>query len=290
MGDHARPIVRWPGGKRWLAPTMAEMFSVELEGAYYEPFLGGAAVFFALEPNRAHLSDANCHLIDFYQTCIRDPEKVVDAARRFRNCEVDYYRARDAKPRTEVGKAGRFLYLNKTCWGGVFRLNRRGEFNVPYGEPGRVICRKHEVMLASSKLANARIVCCDFEDSMRSAGSGDVVFADPPYTAKGQFNGFVRYNESLFSWADQLRLARVSAQARRRGAFVAVCGSYHRDILALYENWWVMTTERVSRVAKLLSSRKSVHECVMLSRKPRLKSISVERVTQGLIQSIPHCE
>lgn len=290
MGQSLRPIVRWPGGKSWIASELAEVLQRELTGTYFEPFVGGASVFLAMETDSAVLSDSNSQLIEFYQTSIEEPTKVIACARRHGNNEADYYLVRKSKPRTKVTRAGRFLYLNKTCWGGIFRLNRRGEFNVPYGEPGRIICRSREVERTAKAMQKAVLMCCDFESVIASAKKGDVVFSDPPYTAKGQFNGFIRYNESLFSWEDQIRLSLVARQARSRGAFVAVCGSYHRDVLSLYEGWWVAITPRKSRVSGSLASRSTVFECVLFSRKPKKPTFRVARVTKSLISGVPYSE
>lgn len=281
------PILKWPGGKRWLAPLLHELLKVELENYYYEPFLGGAAMYLAISPMNAVLSDTNEQLIDFYLVCSENAEEVVSRARQFSNQEDVYYRVRDSKPSSSIGKAARFLYLNKTCWGGVFRLNQKGEFNVPFGNSGRRLCKKKSVVASADKLKEATYWCCDFEEAFSDAGKGDVIFADPPYTSRGQFNGFVRYNEKLFSWRDQVRLSESAKSARKRGTFVAVCGSYHRDVLGLYENWWVIETQRASAVSRKLSSRKQVSECVVLSRKPRHQMTGIKRITKSLIRSIP---
>ncbi|SMP79531.1 DNA adenine methylase [Neorhodopirellula lusitana] len=282
------PILKWPGGKRWLSPFIAPVLARELTGTYCEPFLGGGATYLELKPPAALLSDSNAELIAFYRECIDTPEQVVAAVQRNSNEEDCYYRIRRSKPRTAVGKAAKFLFLNRTCWGGIYRLNQRGEFNVPFGDSGRQICCKSDVLAASSLFAAAELECCDFAKSIDRMQNGDVVFADPPYTSRGQFNGFVRYNERLFSWDDQQRLSDVSKSARKRGVFVAVCGSFHRDVLSLYENWWVLKTERHSNVARSTKSRKSVCECIVFSRKPVEPVAGLDRITGDFIASVPH--
>lgn len=286
----SEPILKWPGGKRWLTVDVCPIVQEELAGTYYEPFLGGAAMYLSLDADDAVLSDTNCQLIDFYKTCVQFPERVVDRARQFLNDENTYYRVRSSNPTSDIGKAARFFYLNKTCWGGIYRLNKHGDFNVPFGNSGRKICNKHMFVGASAKLGRAELKCCDFADALSLSVSGDVVFADPPYTSRGQFNGFVRYNEKLFSWADQVRLCESARSARRRGVFVAVCGALHRDILSLYENWWVLTITRCSSIARKRESRKLVSECVLFSRKPKIKFSKIQKVTQTFIQSIPFYE
>ncbi len=142
LADSVRPFLKWPGGKRWLAPWLAEIIRPELGGSYYEPFLGGGAVFLQLSPATAVLSDLNEDLITTLDTIRNYPERVVHAAWRFTNTKTCYERVRKMGPRTDIGAAARFLYLNRTCWGGIYRLNRKGEFNTPFGNSGRAICRK----------------------------------------------------------------------------------------------------------------------------------------------------
>lgn len=283
----AEPILKWPGGKRWLVPILSNLLAAELKSVYYEPFLGGASVYLSFLPQRAVLSDVNEQLISFYRTCVQDPTSVAKAARSHRCDAESYYRVRSSKPRTSATIAGRFLYLNKSCWGGVFRLNQSGEFNVPFGNSGRSVCTTESLLRFARQLSNAELLTCDFEQILDNATTGDVVFCDPPYTAKGQFNGFVRYNETLFSWQDQVRLSMASKSAKRRGAFVVVCGSYHREVLSLYQNWWTLEVKRVSRVARSPHSRKVVSECLIFSRKPKKSIEGIQRISPQLIASIP---
>ena len=137
---------------------------------------------------------------------------------------------------------------------------------------------------ADTRLQRATLVVRDFEETMSQANSGDVVYADPPYTTRGENNGFVRYNESLFSWGDQMRLAEASRAARRRGVFVAVSGLYHSDVLSLYPGWWVLTLSRESRVSRERKGRKKVHEALIVSRQPKyglkLDGASFRRIRQ----------
>ena len=262
------PLLKWPGGKRWLAPQLAPMLAAECQGRYFEPFLGGGAVFLALQPARAVLSDNNAELIESLDILRSRPEEVLERLWRLSNSADCYYNVRASRPTSEVGAAARFFYLNRTCWGGIYRLNRRGEFNVPFGDSGRVICRKRDLEENARSLGRAKLLCRDFESSMRQARTGDVIYADPPYTTKGQDNGFVRYNERLFAWKDQTRLAKAAQEATVRGAFVAVSGPWHEDIFGLYRGWWKVKLNRASNVAVDPAYRGHVQEAVFFSRKP----------------------
>ncbi len=288
---HISPFLKWPGGKRWISHEIARVIGPEIKqgSRYFEPFLGAGAVYLRLEPNDALLSDVNKELIRFIQICCCYPEEVVAATWRFSNTKECYYRVRASKPRNDVTWAARFLYLNRTCWGGVYRLNRQGEFNVPFGNSGRQICSKETVLDAINVFKCAEFASHDFEYSFSKARSGDAVYADPPYTSRGQYNGFIRYNESLFSWADQCRLAVTAKSARQRGVFVAISGVMHRDILALYKNWWLASLMRKTCVARKIDRRVVFNEVLLLSRRPRtaLKDIKLLRVTDETIASVP---
>lgn len=275
--QYRKPFLKWPGGKSWLAPHLVELIRGELTGTYIEPFLGSAAVFLRLSPRRAILSDCNAALIRALRTIRDHPHRVVDLAWRFSNTEDCYYRVRRMRPKTATGFAARFLFLNRTCWGGIYRLNRHGEFNVPFGNSGRRICHKGSLIAAATSFKKAALLSADFEDVVGKGVRGDVVYVDPPYTTRGQNNGFIRYNERLFSWADQVRLAAACKRAAKRGAFVIISGPWHRDILKLYPGWWAGKLARRSTVSRDVEGRKKVSEVLLFSRRPR---VSMERVCE----------
>ncbi|MCH8159914.1 MAG: Dam family site-specific DNA-(adenine-N6)-methyltransferase [Proteobacteria bacterium] len=264
-----KPFLKWPGGKRWIAPLLAKIIGGELQGTYFEPFTGAASVFLELKPKKAVLSDSNGRLVEFLKIVRRHPNKVVDATWRFSNNVDCYYRVRGSHPRTEIGRAARFLFLNRTCWGGVYRLNRSGDFNVPFGNSGRKICSRAHVQAVAKVLGAALLKTEDFEAVMSAARKGDVIYADPPYTSRGENNGFLRYNESLFSWKDQQRLAHAARKARRGGAFVAVSALHHKDVLSLYTGWWVLEVPRSSLISCDVDARQKITEVLIFSRLPR---------------------
>jgi DNA adenine methylase len=264
-----KPLLKWPGGKRWVAPFLARVLRPRLTGFYYEPFLGGGAVFLELKPERAVLSDINQELMHFVTTLRLDAERLVTAVWRYSNTAECYYSVRRARPRTAVGAAARFLYLNKTCWGGVYRLNTNGSFNTPFGDSHRVICRRKEAFEAAKAFSAARLECTDFENAVRLASVGDVVYCDPPYSFEGS-NGFIRYNERLFSKDDHQRLAKCSREASDRGASVAVSALDDEDCVELYPGWWRVDVSRSSRVSRKSSGRRVVNEVILLSWRPEV--------------------
>jgi len=213
------PFLKWAGGKRWL--THHPQFIIpKFRGRYIEPFVGSASVFFSLRPLRAVLSDANGELIDTYESVRDEPSKVVRNLRRhaLRHSQKYYYFVRDQfRPTSLAGKAARFLYLNRTCWNGLYRVNLQGKFNVPKGTKTSVLLENDDFDAASAALQSTQLIQSDFEPIVNSAMDGDLIYADPPYTVRHNVNGFVKYNEVLFSWNDQVRLHASLCRAQKRG-------------------------------------------------------------------------
>jgi DNA adenine methylase len=265
--EPVRPFLKWPGGKRWAAARISALVRPALSGTYYEPFLGGGALFFSLLPNKAVLGDLNAELIDTY-LAVRDcSREVLVALRKLRVSADDYYRVRASTPRTQVGRAARFLYLNRTAFGGIFRLNRDGQFNVPYGGGERtpaILWETDLLQRAALALKSASLRSGDFEDTIANVGEGDVVYCDPTYTVAHDNNGFRRYNEHNFTWADQERLAEAARHAAKRGATVLVSNAHHESVRRLYPTGRVLTFERASRVSAIPSKRRTVSEYVFL--------------------------
>lgn len=230
------PFLKWAGGKRWLATSFALPPASTFE-RYIEPFLGGGAVFFALAPSRALLSDINGELITLYHVVRDEPDllkRILDVHQSLHGPE-HYYAVRAALPASAVERAARMLYLNRTCWNGLYRVNRKGEFNVPIGTKKVVTTANEDFSEISQLLRRADIRTADFQQTIEEAESGDFLFVDPPYTVKHNMNGFVKYNETIFSWADQVRLRDVVRAAAKRGAAVMITNADHECVRDLYK-------------------------------------------------------
>lgn len=273
-----QPFLRWPGGKRWavsqLLPWVRRLLAED--GRYFEPFLGGGAVFFALGPKRATLGDINGDLIDTYRSVRRFPHRLRQAIRELSVCRRVFDRQRQAKPRTGFGKAVRLLYLNRVAFSGLYRVNRKGEFNVPFdGSRGTDLLWRSDVLTAASQVLEKTSLCSqDFEATMSDSGRGDLVYCDPAYTVSHNNNCFVRYNESNFSWDDQVRLAKAASQAVSRGASVLVTNADHRSIRELYADWPVVSLRRQTRLAPDPEKRGATTEAlVVLTPKNRLDAV-----------------
>ncbi|SRR6266545_270770 len=260
------PFLKWPGGKRWFVAHHAQVFP-STYGRYFEPFLGGASVFFHLQPNRAVLSDCNAELIDVYRAIARRRRQVEALLSEHHNAHGYryYYRIRGTIPADLAARAARTLYLNRTCFNGIYRVNLSGTFNVPKGEKSTVLLDTDDFRAAASVLRRAEIVCNDFEPMINRARGGDLVFADPPYTVRHNNNGFVKYNETLFSWTDQQRLAKALMRAAVRGVKVVLTNADHDEVRALYpqRTFSARVVERYSSISCTTSSRRSYRELVI---------------------------
>jgi DNA adenine methylase len=267
-----RPFLKWPGGKRWAAPLIGEIVRKHLRGTYYEPFVGGGALFFHLCPPVAVLSDVNAELINTYRQVRDRPKELLRRLKSVPVSSAEYYAQRLSKPTGCVQRAVRFLYLNRTAFGGIYRLNSAGEFNVPYGGGGRTpaaLWRRNLLVDASGALAGSQLVHTDFETQLDSATSGDVCYCDPTYTVAHNNNGFIRYNERNFAWSDQERLAEAAHRAACRGAAVIVSNAQHSSINKLYKGRKRITLTRHSRVSASSSHRGLVEETLIVIRPSR---------------------
>lgn len=231
------PFLRWAGGKRWLVSYIAELTCDVQIRNYHEPFAGGAAVFFgSYFGGRSFLSDLNAELIETYAAVQDAPDKVWERLRQYRNTEEDYYAARAARPRTPANRAARFIFLNHTSFNGLYRVNLRGEYNVPFGyKPSDNRPHQEQLRSASARLKSTTLAVGDFVSALQNVGEGDLVFLDPPYTVAHNNNGFVKYNDRLFLFADQQRLSSMIDQLRDRGAYYVMTNAAHASIAELFD-------------------------------------------------------
>jgi len=264
------PFLKWPGGKRWLAKEIVSIIQRQLRGQYFEPFLGGGAVFFMLQPDRGTLSDINPELINAYQQVRDDPNNILKYLKKEKVTTKNYYRLRDLHIRSPVKRTVRFLFLNRTSFGGIYRLNRHGQFNVPYGGGERtpsILWEDNLITNASNALKGMRLLASDFEAVMEMASKGDVVYCDPTYTVAHENNGFLRYNEKNFSWNDQKRLSQAARRAVKRGATVVVSNAAHNSLRELYWPSKPLVRLRSSLVSPNPSFRKPVREWLFVLKK-----------------------
>jgi DNA adenine methylase len=239
---------------------------------YVEPFAGSAALFFQVAPTRAILADLNPDLINAYRILQTDASGLVRAFKRLPRGKRHYYRIRQLDPSclSECDRAARFLYLNRYCFNGLYRTNRSGHFNVPYGPPKRGLsvglpdyCRR--LRLAAKLLRGVSIRLQDFDKTVAKVRSGDFVYLDPPYAIDDR-RVFREYLPGSFSTLDLPRLDSALAQIDRKGAVFLMSYASSREASALAKKWW-STRVRVRRhVAGFAGCRRSAYELLISNR------------------------
>jgi len=222
------PVLKWAGGKSQLLNRLLPLVPARY-GTYIEPFFGGGALFFATLPETAIIADSNPELISFYEALRDDVDAVIATALQWRTDKRTFYalRKKDPLSLSLSERAARLHYLNRTCFNGLYRVNRRGQFNVPYGGYRNPRIGDAPTLRAASRaLANARIVCGDYLDVLREhARPHDFIFLDPPYVPVSQFADFKRYTKEQFSVADHEALAEEVRRLQRIGCHVVLTNS-----------------------------------------------------------------
>jgi DNA adenine methylase len=259
------PFLKWAGGKRWLIEKHPDIFKIKYN-RYIEPFLGSGAVFFHLQPTKSLINDSNKDLVDTYSAIKNNWKKVYHYLTKHHSAhsKAHYYRVREGRSRSMYQRAADFIYLNRTCWNGLYRVNLNGTFNVPIGTKSNVITANDDFSAVADLLTNCVLECTDFERIVNQSRKGDLVFVDPPYTVMHNNNGFIKYNQGIFSWDDQLRLRLCIDKAVCRGSQIILTNAYHESLLKLYKNYRPIKLERPSVISGTNSSRKKVEEMLIV--------------------------
>jgi len=229
------PFLRWAGGKKWLIKHIESIIDPNAFNSYHEPFLGGGSVFFRFKfQNQCFLSDLNEELINTYIQVRDNVEEVIEHLRIFVNSEEFYYQIRADINEDPVLRAARFIYLNQTSFNGIYRVNLKGVYNVPYGYRTKKFLEEQLLRGASKQLQGVQLQFGQFDAEIDNIQQGDLVFLDPPYTITHNNNGFIKYNEKLFSEEDQHRLARFIEKIAERGAFYILTNAAHNEIRNIF--------------------------------------------------------
>lgn len=263
-----RPFLKWAGGKSQLISQYESYFPSGFK-TYYEPFLGGGAIYFYLQPPSAFLSDINPELINVY-TCVRDGvESLIRYLQEHQLAHNPdyYYQIRAAQPSDPIEKAARFLYLNKTCFNGLYRENSQGKFNVPLGKyKNPKICNSELLNLASVALKRAKICVMNFEEILNIAQSAeDFVYFDPPYHPVSQTSNFTAYSRYDFRQEDQIRLRDIFTELANRGVKVMLSNSDCPLIRDLYQGFSLHTISATRSINSNIQKRGKISEILVTS-------------------------
>lgn len=263
----ALPFLKWAGGKRQLLSEIDRLLPPERK-VYYEPFLGGGALFFHLDPPGSVLGDRNGELINAFEVVRDDTENLITLLKRHghrHNCEY-YYRLRARNPArlTPLQRAARLIYLNKTCYNGLYRVNSRGEFNVPCGAYRNPrICDANNLRMVQRRLQSASLLCADYQEIVENAGPGDFVYFDPPYHPLARSGGFVSYVESGFDLEEQKRLASTFSELTDRGVSCMLSNSAAPEILELYANFHIHRVRALRAINSIGAGRGKIDEIIV---------------------------
>lgn len=244
VAHKAKPFVKWVGGKRQLLKQFKELGLYPPDGfdpihhRYFEPFVGGGAVFFDLAPEKAYLSDSNAELITAYKVIRDDVESLIKSLKKHRYEEKYYYkvRAQDPSSLLSVEVASRFIFLNRAGFNGMYRVNKNGKFNVPFGRhTNPLICDAENLRKVSETLQHTEIKVADYKKVLRYARKGDFIYFDPPYYPVSKTASFTAYTTKEFLQKEQIELRDTFLELHKRGCFVMLSNSDTPFINKIYK-------------------------------------------------------
>ena len=238
--DHATPILKWAGGKTQMLDDILQRMPAQYN-KYIEPFIGGGALFFRLNANKSIIADSNPELINMYKEVANNSDTIIELLKDYKNDADMFYEVRSQeweylKPEQA---AARMIYLNRTCFNGLYRLNRKGMFNTPFGKyKNPTICNEEKIKAAAEVLKNAEIICGDYLDVLKKyARRNDFIFLDPPYVPISEYADFKRYTKEQFYEDDQRNLANEVHRLVGIGCKVMLTNSNHPLVHELYGNY-----------------------------------------------------
>ena len=273
-----KPLLRWAGGKRHIAHLLCERFpSSWNSGSYFEPFLGGAALFLAINPNRAIVGDINANLVDFYLAVRDSTQEVLACIHKIRSKYNDldeagqqefftFLRSEFNDPETTYNKPALLFSLNKLCFNGLYRENSKGAFNVPFGKKRRFPEFSDAHFLeVSNALAHTQIMNADFEETVGSASAGDFVYFDPLYIPVNDTSNFTSYSSVGFGLPDQDRLASLMLSLKERGVNAVLSNSATNVTEGIYSGLRMERILAPRMVSAKASGRGSVEELIIMN-------------------------
>jgi DNA adenine methylase len=274
MAD-AKPFLKWAGGKKQLAPKILELFPRHIH-TYYEPFVGGGAVFFALTASKkfstAVLNDFNAELMNVFKVVRDFPDELLDQITKLAVTKEVYLRLRAKRPEefSPVRRAARTMFLNKTCFNGLYRVNKAGVFNVMWGDyKNPTIADPENIRACSTALGHVKLLSGDFEEAVKGATSEDVIYFDPPYVEVSRTANFTSYTSNGFSMDDQRRLAECFGNLAKKGVAVVASNSDTPIVRDLYAGWEVHEVQARRAINSKADRRGPVGELIIVGRPAR---------------------
>lgn len=256
---YLKPIMKWAGGKTQLLDELIQRMPSNY-GKYIEPFFGGGALFFALLPEKAIIADSNPELINMYKEVAQNVDGVIKKLSSYKNEEEMFYdvRALDWKKMRPEDAAARTLFLNKTCFNGLYRVNKKGQFNTPFGRyKNPTICDEEHLWKASAILQKANIICGDYLEVLEKyAEKGDFIYLDPPYIPVSEYGDFKRYTKEQFYERDQRNLADEVQRLYDKGCYVLLTNSDHPMIYELYGKYKIEVLNTRRSISSKASTRR----------------------------------
>lgn len=266
-----QPFLKWAGGKKQLLGQFDRFFPKKIDG-YVEPFVGSGAVFFHISmqyhPKSIILGDGNPELINAYEAVRDDVEKLnrkLGHHRRLHSQEY-YQKVREMEPKSSVGRAARLIYLNKTCYNGLYRVNSKGRFNVPMGRyKNPSIFDIGNLRIVSNVLQDVRLKVCHFSECVRTGRRGDFFYLDPPYHPVSKTSSFTNYTAKAFTESDQRRLAEVFQALNRKGCLLMLSNSDCDFIRNLYSDFRIETVQARRAINSRANGRGKINELLVLN-------------------------
>ena len=270
----AKPIMKWAGGKTQMLGNIMPKIPQKY-GKYIEPFIGGGALFFALSPDKAIIADSNPELINMYRQVADNVETVISYLKKYKNTKEDFYEVRslDWLKLKKEEAAARTIYLNKTCFNGLYRVNKKGQFNVPFGKyKAPNFCDEEALYAASDVLKKATITCGDYLSVLKEyAEPGDFIFLDPPYLPISEYSDFKRYTKEQFYEEDHVELAKEVKRLQELGCHVILTNSNHPLVHELYADYKIEVIQTKRYISCNGSKRKG--EDIIVDILPKQKTM-----------------
>jgi DNA adenine methylase len=290
VSQDAKPLLKWVGGKSQLLTDIHPLIPKKY-GKYIEPFFGGGALYFSLKPEAAVIADLNDELVNLYQTIKTHPQELVTLLKKFKHSSEDFYnvRSQDRLKLSPLEMAARTVYLNRTCFNGLYRVNKQGHFNVPFGKyVNPKICDEENIYACSLALQDTSIVCDDYKSSLHThAKEGDLIFLDPPYLPISEYSDFKRYTKEQFYEEDHIELANEVKRLHELGCHVILTNSNHPLVHDLYGEFNIEVVKTRRNINSNSSKRVGEDVIVNIPPKRRMLIKSVPRPLSDQIKKYP---